>query len=234
MNELTPNDVSNDDLPQLDELTVLKERAKSLGVAHGNNIGVDALRAKIAAHLAGENVPTDVTDDAPVETQPELTGVVPGVNTGYAAADPMKLANLSDVPSIKQGETPKNARQKLIAEATKLVRCRITNLDPKKKDWPGEIFTVANDYIGTIRKYVPYGEKTDQGYHIPHVIYQMLLDKKYLHLRTYRDPKNKEQIKREERYVKEFAIEVLEPLTAKELADLKKAQDASGRLDLAD
>ncbi len=233
MNDLTQNDLDND-LPQLDELTVLKERAKSLGVSHGNNIGVEALRAKIAAHLAGDKVPTDESDDAPVEVQPELSTVVPGVNTGYEAADPTQLANLTDVAQIKATAAPKNARQQLIAEATKLVRLRITNLDPKKKDWPGEIFTVANDYIGTIRKYVPYGEKTDQGYHVPHVIYEMLRDRKYLHIRTYRDPKNPEQIKKEERWVKEFSLEVMDQLTPAELADLKKAQQASGRLDAND
>jgi hypothetical protein len=36
-----------------DELTVLKERAVLMGIKHHPTIGVDALRAKIADHMAG-------------------------------------------------------------------------------------------------------------------------------------------------------------------------------------
>lgn len=230
--ELNPND-KNDDLPQVDELQILKERAKSLGVTHSNNISVEALRGKIAAKMAGDTIPTDETDDAPVEPQ-KLSPNVPGVNQGYAAADPMVAGTLATVADIKPAQTPKNARQQMIAEATKLVRCRITNLDPKKKDWTGEFFTVANDYIGTIKKFVPYGAKTENGYHIPYAIYLFLKDKKYLYLKTSTNKNHKEQIDVDDRWVSEFNIEVLPPLTAQELADLKKAQDASGRLDATD
>lgn len=234
MNELTPNDVNTDDLPQLDELTVLKERAKSLGVSHGNNIGVDALRAKIAAHLAGDAVPTDVTDESPVEVQPELSNVVPGVNAPYAAPKATDLAAAPSVSAIKKAEAPKNARQQLIADAMKLVRLRITNLDPKKKDWPGEFVTVANDYIGTVRKYIPFGEKTANGYHVPYCIYEFLRDKKYLHLRTSNNKTNREQIDVDERDLREYSLEILEPLTEAEIAELKQIQLATGRLDQKD
>lgn len=227
--ELTPAN----DLPELTELQVLKERAKSLGVTHSNNISVEALRAKITAHQAGDTTTSQDDDDAPVETQPELVApVVPGVNTSFEAPKPQDLAKSTS--PIKQAPAPMNARQKLIADAMKLVRLRITNLDPKKKDWPGEFITVANDYIGTVRKYVPFGEKTQNGYHVPYCIYEFLRDKQYLHLRTATNKNHREQIDVDERDLREYALEILPPLTEKELDELRQAQNSTGRLDAKD
>ena len=40
------------------------------------------------------------------------------------------------------------------------------DLDPKKKDLPGEVVTFANEYLGTVRVFVPFGEQTEDGWHI--------------------------------------------------------------------
>jgi len=109
----------------------------------------------------------------------------------------------------------------------KLVRLRIQNLDPKKKDLPGEIFTVANEYLGTVKKFVPYGEVTEEGYHVPYCIYRMMDARKFLNIRTVKDRRT--GIERvESTWAKEFALEVLPQLTAKELAELANAQKAAG------
>ena len=118
------------------ELDVLKARAKMVGVTFSNNISVDTLREKIRAKLAGES-----TDEAPQPTV-EVNALSP-----------------ENTPKAK---TP-TLREYMASEQLKLVRLRITNLDPKKKDIPGEIITVANEYLGTVRKYVPFGEVTDSG-----------------------------------------------------------------------
>lgn len=116
-------------------------------------------------------------------------------------------------------------RADLIKEQMKLVRCRIQNLDPKKAELPGEIFTVANRILGTVRKYVPYGEVTDNGYHLPYIIYKQLEDRRFLNIRT--STKNG-QVRVESNWAKEFAIEVLPPLTQEELDRLAAAQAAAG------
>jgi hypothetical protein len=118
-------------------------------------------------------------------------------------------------------------REEIFASQLKLVRVRVANLDPKKKDLPGEIFTVANEYIGTVRKFVPYGEATDDGYHIPFCIYTMLEEKRFLHIRSTADRRTG-AIRTETSWQKEFAIEILPQLTPAELADLAKAQLAAG------
>lgn len=131
-------------------------------------------------------------------------------------------------PAIKDTGKNKSLRQHLMEDAMKLVRIRITNLDPKKKDLQGEIITVANEYIGTVKKFVPFGEVTDNGYHVPNVIYKALKRRKFLNIRTRKGPNG--QIHVEQNWAQEFAIEVLPPLTAEELQQLATAQLAAGTL----
>ena len=103
----------------------------------------------------------------------------------------IEAAQVKDEPVVEAAVNPLGANQeagvkkmtlgqKIRAEQTRLIRVRIQNLDPKKKDLPGEILTVANDYMGTVRKFVPYGEATDNGYHIPYCLYKLLKSRKFL------------------------------------------------------
>lgn len=190
------------------EIEVLKERAKLMGISHSGNIGVEALRKKIEDKLAG------VSEEP---AAPTITG-----KDEAAALNPLA----GDVA----GETPKaqkSKRQQLIDEATRLIRCRITNLDPKKKDLHGEIFAVGNDYIGVIRKFIPYGEVTDDGFHVPKIIFDEMDSRRFVHIKTTRD-KRTGQIVVTTTDAKEFALEVLPQLTPDELAKLAAAQRAAG------
>ena len=109
-----------------------------------------------------------------------------------------------------------------------LIRCRIANLNPSKRDLRGEIFTVANKYVGTVRKFIPYGEATDNGYHIPHIIYEQLKTRKFLQVNTRNDRSAGNQIVVDQRWVPEFSIEVLPQLTQEELDKLAASQAAAG------
>lgn len=190
--------------PKMDELAYLKQRATLMGITFSNNIGVDALRQKIDAKLNGEAEQTQIIEDEE-EALPETA--------------PQKLA--------KPAQT---LRQRLLQDNMRLVRVRITNLDPKKKDLPGEIIAVANRYIGTVRKFVPYGEVTEGGYHIPYVIFKLLKKRKFLNIRTRKNPNGRGDIV-EHNYVPEFAIEELPPLTEAELNRLAQAQIAAGSVE---
>lgn len=197
---------SNDtvDDVQVDELTVLKQRAKLMGIQHSPNIGLEALRKKV--NDAQEGV---VEEEAPEQK--------PQVNPLNTAAEQAAVVN----PTLSMA-------QQLRLEQTRLVRVRIQNLDPKKKELPGEIITVANEYIGTVRKYVPFGEATDEGYHIPYCIYNFLKDRKFLNITVTKGKDNRPNIK--QAWVREFSIELLDPLTKEELANLAAAQLAAGSL----
>ena len=134
-----------------------------------------------------------------------------------------KTETEEEEPEIKLTE-----RQEYIREATKLVRLRITNNNPAKREMPGEIFTVANGVIGTIRKYIPYDHTSENGYHVPYVIYKMLKRKTYNSIVSRRNEQGvpiKESVVR-----KEFNLEVLDPLTKEELDKLAQDQRAAGRV----
>ena len=116
-------------------------------------------------------------------------------------------------------------RDKIIHDKMKLIRLQITNLNPAKRDLSGEIFTVANPFIGTVRKFVPYGT-AGESYHVPYCIYEQLKNKKFLQVIT----DNTNRLK-ETRWVPEFSLKVLPNLTRKELDELKTAQLAGKHID---
>lgn len=216
MSEQTnPLDQNQEEQSGPTELEMLKQQAALMGVTHSNNIGVDALRKKIAAKMEGEQ---DNTDADGVEiTQPNP----------LAPAPTAPVASAEATPAVPAGK-PKTLQQHLREKSMRLVRIRISSMDPKKQDLDGEFITVANEFIGTVRKYVPFGEKTDKGYHVPQCIYDHLKGREFLHVQTR---ERNGQLETKTRYVKEFAIEVLPDLTPAELRALAADQRATGRLD---
>lgn len=189
---------------QPSELDMLKSRAKLMGITFSNNIGVDALKTKIEEHKQASETKTQTQAlDQTNEEQPE-----------------------AQTENQKKKTKTISLRTHLQKEKMKLVRLRITNLDPKKKDLPGEILTTGNEYLGTVRKFVPFGEATDNGYHVPYCLYEMMRDRKFLSIKTRKGPKGQTIV--EQQMVREFALEILPPLTEAELARLSAAQLSAG------
>jgi len=195
------------------ELESLKKKAALMGVTYSNNIGVDALKAKIAEKLSGDSKAAEATASAAQAQVNALDTETPG---------PQEVSEIE--------AKPMNVRQKLLAEQMKLLRCHIVNLDPKKKDLPGEIISVANETLGNVRKFIPYGEVTENGYHIPYVIYKMLERRKFLQIRTRRNPRTGTN-ETTQAWVKEFSIRILDPLTQEQIKDLAVAQAAAGSIE---
>lgn len=188
-----------------DELSMLKQRARMMGITFSNNIGLDSLKEKIAAVQAGGSVHDKV------DTLDEVQEMID--------------------PAAPQKSKAVSLRQRVRDENMRLIRLRITCLDPKKKDLPGEILTVANKYLGTVSKFVPFGEVTENGYYVPYCLYKMLKSRKFLNIRTFRDRRNNNQIRVEQGWVPEFALEILPNATKEDLNKLAAAQAAAGGLD---
>jgi hypothetical protein len=104
--------------------------------------------------------------------------------------------------------------------AGRLVRCRITCMNPMKREWTGEIISVGSARLGTFKKFIPYN--LDTPYHIPKIIYEYLKERKCRIGTTQKLP-NGQEVNRH-KLVNEFAIEVLPPLTPAELHELKQRQ----------
>ena len=214
------NQEQNDDLQMPTEMDLLKQRATLMGIAFSNNIGEETLRQRIADKQAELDAAASGAENTGEEgdTVQQEQGEVNALEAGASSKEEVTT------------ERPLTLREKIRLEQMRLVRVRITCLDPKKKDLPGEILTVANEYLGTVRKFIPFGEVTDDGYHIPYCLYKMLDARKFLNIRTFKDRRTG-TVRVESGYVKEFALEVLDPLTPAELAKLATAQKASGSVE---
>lgn len=188
----------------MDEKTLLLQRAKMMGLKVSNNIGLATLKAKINAALDAERV-SEADREKGESDEDASVGPVPGSAGAIKFAPP-------------RPKTENEIRAEVTAEAMRLVRVRITCLNPNKKDLPGEIYTICNRYIGTVRKYVPFGDQTENGYHIPNCLYQHLKECRFLHIRT--NAVKRDGVVVETGYVPEFAIEVLPSLTQDELKRL--------------
>jgi len=129
------------------------------------------------------------------------------------------------IPELTGNALSAQRLQKAYEQGMKLRRIRLTNMNPTKKDLPGEIFTFANKSLGTVRRYVPYNEAMNEGWHVPEVIYQMLKEKTYLQVKTKKGPGGTDVP--DTRWVKEFAIEDLPSLTESQLQNLANQQAAA-------
>lgn len=114
-----------------------------------------------------------------------------------------------------------------IRRATELVRVRVTCMNPFKREWEGEIFTVSNSAVGTHKKYVPFN--AEEGWHVPRIILNQILERQCQIFVTEKDSRGNRV--RRGKLIKEFAVEILPPLTEAELKDLAQRQAMARSID---
>lgn len=127
-------------------------------------------------------------------------------------------------PADKKSESKMPDRREMKKEQLKLVRVRITCMNPTKKEWEGEIVTVSNALVGTVKKYIPFN--AEDGWHVPQILLNFLKEREYQHFYIVKDDRGNKVPRGKN--MKEFAIEVLPPLTKKELEDLANRQAMAG------
>jgi hypothetical protein len=188
-----------------------------------------------AAPPVAPEVTAPVVDQlALLKTKADTLGVTYSGNIGIDAlrekinakmnGEPEKKDVTSASTEVAREKTAMEIRQELFLDATRLVRVRITNMNPAKADLPGEIFTVSNRYVGEIKRYIPYGEQVD-GWHVEKMLLDMLKEKKFQQIRTKKGLNG--QILPDTKWVREFAIEELPALTPEELKVLANKQAAA-------
>lgn len=200
------------------EIDLLRQRAKLMGVAYKDADTADIIKAAI--------------DEKNKKTTPVTSSETTAPN---ALEESKKFADSRDtIPAVSTDiDKPvkkKTLRQRIYDENMRLVRVRITNLDPKKKDLPGEVLTVANEYLGTVKKFIPYGEQTEDGFHIPWVLYKFMKARRFLNIRVKKDRRTGTNHTTQS-WVHEFALEILPALTENELRQLGSAQMAAGSIE---
>lgn len=111
--------------------------------------------------------------------------------------------------------------------AMKLIRVRLQCMNPNKKEWEGEIFAVSNRVIGTVRKYIPFN--AEDGWHVPQIMLDMLEARQCQSFYSVKVANG--NTVRKGKLIKEFAIEILPPLTPDELAELARRQAMANSID---
>lgn len=224
------------DLPKVDELTALKSRADLMGLTYHPAIGVEKLREKIAAAIAGEP-----TKDA-VETTKQDTPVAAAPAPVVMPAPPVVLKQIESPTIVVQrglspkqhadyittdipNETPTQRKMRLKKHASELIRINVTCMNPNKKEWEGEIIGAGNNTVGSLTKFIPFGK----DWHVPRIIYNVIRDRMCQVFVTNTDSKGNKV--RQGKLIKEFAIDVLDPLTSEELHDLAERQAISRSID---
>lgn len=138
------------------------------------------------------------------------------VNSAATSSD--EPDNEVNESTVSESLSEKRARKR--KEASELVRIRVACMNPAKKEWDGEIIAAGNSLVGTFTKYVPFN--AEDGYHVPHIIYQQLLERQCQIFVSHRDERG--NTSRKGKLIKEFAIEVLPKLTKEELTELAQRQ----------
>lgn len=128
---------------------------------------------------------------------------------------------LREKVNAKLASAPKNPTSsqfsQLRQEALKLVRVRITNLNPSKKESEAEYFSAGNAVIPTITRLVPFELDT----HVEQILINQIKNRKFVQVKTV----NRDGKSYPERSLRnEFQVEVLPPLTQEELKDLAAEQ----------
>jgi len=146
------------------------------------------------------------------------------VNAAIIPAAP-KPDNRSKAEKKAESIAARNASKR--KEATRLVRFRLTCMDPNKKGWPGEVFTVSNAVIGTVRKFIPF--HAEDGFHAERIIFKQLQAKKHQEFRKVKLSNGRSMM--QGYLAKTFAIEKLDDLSVDELKTLADRQALNHSID---
>ncbi len=219
---------------------LLKE-AGELGLKFARNVKTEALKDGIEQAKALKEADKAVEDaggePVRVPTPPTEAEIREQLEAEFEEKMKIERAKMSanmELNLAKKGEeasvgkvTVGQAKLRARRDATKLVGVNVTCKDPLKTNWEGEIFTVSNDVVGDIKKYVQFD--TEDGWHVPQMIVNMLKTKKCT---VFKQKKGRDgKYVSEPRVVNAFSIEYLEPLTADELDELARQQRAEAGTD---
>jgi len=199
--------MSEDNTPS--ELDLLKKRADQMGLKYHHKIGAVKLNKLIQEKMGQETVE---------ETFPEEELSVANPTPTYAPNVPKRSP-------LK--ETKGQRKVRLRKESSKLVRIRVVCMNPAMKDYEGQMYTAGNGVIGFFTKFIQFN--TDEGWHVPNILYKHMKERKCQVFHTVKGPRGNKI--RKGKLINELSIEVLPPLTGKEMNELARKQAMANNLD---
>ena len=172
----------------------------------------------------------DFVEDAPSELEvlkerADLMGIQYSGNIGV---DKLRerveeaLAKTAKKDSVANTSDQNERYNALRKEATKLIRVRVTCLNPNKKHSDGEYVRTGNRVVKTIGRFLPFEKET----HLENMLVNNLRDRMYPIVAEEKNSEGKMVPIRKLR--REFQIEILPQLTEEELKDLAADQARRG------
>ena len=187
------------------KLQHIRAQADELGVSYHHKAGVEKIQTAINAHL--EATQNGQEDPEPLNEQP----------TRHVTSAVTKIPEKPVVPlTEKQYLVQKHIEDK--KRVAVLVRCKVVCMNPNKREWPGEILSVGSAKLGTWKRYVPFNVE----WHVSRILFDMMSEKKCTIFQTGKNERGHPTKKSV--LINEYNIEVLPPLTKKELEQLRIKQ----------
>lgn len=182
----------------------LHSQADKLGLSYHHRAGADKLKAMIGSHLA----------DNPTDAYLLIPGSAPLI------VETVKMeVDLNAKPPLSEKEYGELLRKTSKTRVARLRRIRFTNMNPTKKNWPGEIISVGSAKLGTFKKHIPFN---GEPYHVPQIIYDVMKERQCSIF--YSVERKRGGDIRKSKLINEYAIEDLAPLTSQELELLASRQ----------
>lgn len=214
-NENTENNEStenNEEQSQPNELDLLKQRADTMGITYHPNIGIEKLKEKINDKLAPpEEKEEGVSQE---DHNSEMETIQAAQNTANA-----------DTFTPGRRETPAQLAAAKRKEMNRLVRIRVSNMNPVNANLKGVLAQCGNSQVGVLKKFIPF----NVAWHVPKMLLGYLQNKQFVTHYEVKDNRGR-KIKRK-RLINEFSIEILPPLTGPELQELKQRQIIAGSVE---
>jgi len=176
---------------------------------------------EIEQEVEDNEVPSELSS---LRSRADQLGIEYRHNTGVVKLRHLVDQALSPVQEVVASKAVKQTESQFIAEsrdeAGKQIRIRITCMNPNKKNWEGEIFSVGSAKLGTFKKFVPFD--APDGWHVPNIIHNMIEERKCSVFYTHTSSSGAKT--RKSKLVPEFSIDILPPLTEGELRNLARQQ----------
>ena len=202
---------------EAERLEQLKAEANMMEVLYRSDVTADELADILQAESKRRQAKIDASkEESGSNDELEITMLKPGANVSIAPTekDFEKVGIKRDMSKIDKART--------------LIRFIVVNMDPETQAEKSVYISVANAKYGNIAtRTIPFGVP----WHAEKAIVDTLMRKKYLYKeeRTRETPSGKEDYIHTE-YRQKYAIQLLSPLTEKELKQLADDQRKTERL----
>ena len=210
----------------------LRSMCIKLDLSFSGNSGISTLREKVVQALEARTK-SEQTPEARAAVMEEVMA-----SMGVVEETPVSILGLPANILMTMDPTVKGlseAERGAIVEARnmRLRRVRVTNLDPADAELDGVLKFAINKYIGSIGRFVPFGEENEYGWHVEEIILESLRTETYCQRVKNRSGSKFGIKKYKTAQLPKYNIEYLDDLTQEELDLLAKDQLARGAIDQA-